>query len=134
MPQDWIHGLIGGLMIGSAAALYLLANGRVMGASGIIGGLVDGSGRGTWPERAAFIADYKAAAGFAVERLNAAPPTIPPATAPAASPQYRHRGVAQSGRVSASEPEGRWFESSHLDQNKLGGLQPPCPKGPVGST
>ena len=29
-------------------------------------------------ERAAFLADYKAAAGFAVERLNAAPPTIPP--------------------------------------------------------
>lgn len=29
-------------------------------------------------ERAAFIADYKRAAGFAAERLNAAPPTIPP--------------------------------------------------------
>jgi hypothetical protein len=29
-------------------------------------------------ERAAFIADYKAAAGFAIDRLNAAPPTIPP--------------------------------------------------------
>lgn len=29
-------------------------------------------------ERAAFIADYKAAAGFARDRLNAAPPTIPP--------------------------------------------------------
>jgi hypothetical protein len=28
-------------------------------------------------ERAAFIADYKAAAGFAIDRLNAAPPTIP---------------------------------------------------------
>ncbi|WP_444664198.1 flavin-dependent oxidoreductase [Cellulomonas sp. CW35] len=29
-------------------------------------------------ERAAFMAGYKAAAGFAVDRLNAAPPTIPP--------------------------------------------------------
>jgi len=29
-------------------------------------------------ERAAFIAGYKAAAGFAIDRLNAAPPTIPP--------------------------------------------------------
>ena len=29
-------------------------------------------------ERAAFMAGYKAAAGFAIERLNAAPPTIPP--------------------------------------------------------
>ncbi|KQI72931.1 hypothetical protein AN191_03170 [Loktanella sp. 5RATIMAR09] len=30
------------------------------------------------PERAAFMADYKAAAGFAIDRLNAAPPTIAP--------------------------------------------------------
>lgn len=29
-------------------------------------------------ERAAFMAGYKAAAGFAIEQLNAAPPTIPP--------------------------------------------------------
>ena len=28
-------------------------------------------------ERAAFMAGYKAAAGFAIEKLNAAPPTIP---------------------------------------------------------
>lgn len=51
----WLWGLLGGLMIGSAAAAYLLINGRVMGASGIIGGLVDGSGRDTWGERAAFL-------------------------------------------------------------------------------
>lgn len=56
LEQDWIMGAIGGLMIGAAAALYLLANGRIMGASGIIGGLVDGSGRDSWLERAAFIA------------------------------------------------------------------------------
>ena len=56
MPTDWILGLIGGLMIGMAAALFLLVNGRVMGASGRLGGLVDGSGRGNWGERAAFIA------------------------------------------------------------------------------
>jgi len=31
-------------------------------------------------ERAAFMADYKAAAGFAVESLNRAPPIIPPGT------------------------------------------------------
>jgi hypothetical protein len=29
-------------------------------------------------ERAAFMAGYKAAAGFAMDALNAAPPTIPP--------------------------------------------------------
>ena len=42
MPQDWLMGLIGGGLIGLAAALYLLLNGRIMGASGIVGGLVDG--------------------------------------------------------------------------------------------
>ena len=41
MPMDWIMGLVGGLLIGLAGAIYLLGNGRVMGASGIIGGLVD---------------------------------------------------------------------------------------------
>ncbi len=43
IETSYIYGLIGGLIIGIAAALYLLGNGRVMGASGIIGGLVDGS-------------------------------------------------------------------------------------------
>ena len=52
----WLWGLIGGLLIGSAAALYLLVNGRVMGVSGIIGGLVDGSGRDSWAERLSFLA------------------------------------------------------------------------------
>ena len=56
IPMDWIWGLIGGLMIGSAAALFLLFNGRIMGASGIIGGLVDRSGLRDWAERAAFLA------------------------------------------------------------------------------
>lgn len=56
MQHDWIMGLLGGLMIGSAAALFLLVNGKIMGASGIFGGLVDGSGRNTWYERAAFVA------------------------------------------------------------------------------
>lgn len=56
METDWIWGLVGGLMIGSAAAMFLLVNGRVMGASGIIGGLVDRSGWSTWAERLAFLA------------------------------------------------------------------------------
>ncbi|MGR3540805.1 MAG: YeeE/YedE family protein [Hasllibacter sp.] len=50
---DWLWGLVGGLMIGSAAALYLLGNGRIMGASGILGGMIDGTGRTA--ERAAFL-------------------------------------------------------------------------------
>lgn len=55
IPADWIWGLIGGLLIGTGGAVYLLANGRVMGASGIIGGLVDGSGRNTGAERIVFL-------------------------------------------------------------------------------
>ena len=46
MEQDWIWGLIGGLLIGSGGAVYLLFNGRIMGASGIVGSLVDGSAGG----------------------------------------------------------------------------------------
>ena len=48
-------------MIGGAAALYLLVSGRIMGASGILGGLVDGSGRDTLIERGVFIAGLIAA-------------------------------------------------------------------------
>ncbi|ASP20948.1 sulfur transport [Antarctobacter heliothermus] len=55
MPIDWIWGLIGGLLIGTGGAIYLLGNGRIMGASGIIGGLVDGSGWSTAAERAIFL-------------------------------------------------------------------------------
>ena len=53
---EWLWGLAGGLMIGVAAALYLLVNGRIMGASGILGGLVDGTGRSTATERLSFLA------------------------------------------------------------------------------
>jgi uncharacterized membrane protein YedE/YeeE len=47
-------------MIGIAAAILLLGTGRVMGASGIVGGLVDGSGR---PHRAEMVAFVGALAG-----------------------------------------------------------------------
>lgn len=56
MQTDWIWGLVGGGLIGLAGAVYLLGNGRVMGASGILGGLVDGSGWSTLWERLAFVA------------------------------------------------------------------------------
>ena len=55
MPIDWIMGLVGGLMIGTAGAVYLLINGRIMGASGILGGLIDGSGRDSAGERLALL-------------------------------------------------------------------------------
>lgn len=56
MDIDWIWGFVGGLLIGLGAAVYLLGNGRVMGASGIVGELVDGTGRDTALERLAFLA------------------------------------------------------------------------------
>ncbi len=66
IDPDWIWGLFGGLIIGSAAALYLLVNGRIMGASGIVGGLVDGSGWSTWRERLSFIVGLVAIPPFFV--------------------------------------------------------------------
>ncbi|WP_435310858.1 YeeE/YedE family protein [Primorskyibacter sedentarius] len=56
MQPDWIMGLLGGLLIGLGGAVYLIGSGRIMGASGIIGGLVDGSGRSNALERIVFLA------------------------------------------------------------------------------
>ena len=56
MEQDWIWGLFGGGLIGLGGAVYLLGNGKIMGASGIIGGLVDGGARNTIIERLVFLA------------------------------------------------------------------------------
>ena len=61
MPIDWMNGLLGGGLIGLAAAIYLLINGRIMGASGIIGGLIDGSASNSWAERGALLLGLLAA-------------------------------------------------------------------------
>lgn len=53
---DWTFGLIGGVMIGLAAVVFLVVNGRIMGASGLLGGIVDGSGKSNMAERIAFVA------------------------------------------------------------------------------
>ncbi|WP_417699114.1 YeeE/YedE family protein [Pseudophaeobacter sp.] len=55
MEMDWIWGLVGGGLIGLGGAVFLLGNGRIMGASGIIGGLVDGSGLSNAAERLVFL-------------------------------------------------------------------------------
>jgi len=55
MQIEWIYGLAGGILIGVAGAVYLLINGRIMGASGIIGGLVDGSAGPQSRERVWFL-------------------------------------------------------------------------------
>ncbi|UOA27772.1 YeeE/YedE thiosulfate transporter family protein [Pseudosulfitobacter sp. DSM 107133] len=56
MEISWIWGLFGGLIIGTAAAILLLGNGRIMGASGILGGLLDRTAGRGWPEAMAFVA------------------------------------------------------------------------------
>jgi uncharacterized protein len=55
MQTDWLWGLAGGGLIGLAAAMFLLLNGRIMGASGILGGLIDGSAGSQRAENAAFL-------------------------------------------------------------------------------
>lgn len=55
IETDWIYGFVGGLMIGAAAFVYLLVNGRIMGASGILGGLIDRSDWKYLNERVSFI-------------------------------------------------------------------------------
>ena len=76
MYMDWVYGLIGGLMIGGAAALFLLGNGRIMGASGILGGVVDGSGRGNLGERLAFLGGLVGLPLLAVILRGGAPETV----------------------------------------------------------
>ncbi len=56
MTIDWIHftpvsALAGGALIGLAAAWLILANGRILGASGLLGGLIPPR-PGDWPWRA----------------------------------------------------------------------------------
>ncbi len=55
MNMEWIWGLIGGLLIGCGAAVFLLGNGRIMGASGILGGLLERGPRDVRTERLVFI-------------------------------------------------------------------------------
>ena len=65
MSIDWNHftpyaGLAGGMLIGAAAALLLLMNGRIAGISGIVGGLLRPA-RGDIAWRLAFVLGMVAA-------------------------------------------------------------------------
>lgn len=71
IPTTWLFGLLGGLMIGAAAALLLLANARILGASGILGGLIDGSGQDNWAERGFFVLGWIGAPALAVAQWGA---------------------------------------------------------------
>ncbi len=70
IEQSYLYGLIGGLIIGLAGAVYLLGNGRIMGASGIIGGLVDGSDLGRWRDGVLFIVGLIGAPWLALSILG----------------------------------------------------------------
>jgi uncharacterized protein len=60
MPGSWLHALVGGVMIGSAAALLLVAHGRIAGISGVVGSLLPpAAGDRSW--RVAFLAGLLAA-------------------------------------------------------------------------
>jgi len=74
---DLMRALAGGSMIGVAAAILLLANGKIMGASGILGGLVDGSGDGR-RERLAFVAGLVGVPALIVAWTGAPATHVPP--------------------------------------------------------
>ncbi len=66
MTLDWLHftpwrSLAGGALIGLAAALLVLANGRIAGISGILGTLVGRSAPGERAWRLAFLIGLLAA-------------------------------------------------------------------------
>jgi uncharacterized membrane protein YedE/YeeE len=59
-----IGGLGGGALIGCAAVLLLLCNGRIAGISGILGGLISSSAPGEKGWRSAFIVGLIVGAGL----------------------------------------------------------------------
>lgn len=79
MTIDWIHftpasALAGGALIGLAAALLLLVDGRILGASGIFAGALSPRGDFLW--RIVFLAGLLLAAPLGAKILAAAPPHI----------------------------------------------------------
>lgn len=59
--NDALAGLAGGALIGLAAAILLLGNGRIAGISGILGALVNTNLPATWRENLLFVAGLAAA-------------------------------------------------------------------------
>ncbi len=70
-PHDWMLGLIGGLMIGGAAAVLLLVNARIMGASGVLGSVLDGAGGNVLREQLLFLGGLIAVPALAVAVVGA---------------------------------------------------------------
>jgi uncharacterized membrane protein YedE/YeeE len=77
---DWTHftpvsALAGGLLIGLAAAWLILQDGRILGASGLLGGLVPPRA-GDWPWRASALAGLVAAPMLAGHLFTLPAPAI----------------------------------------------------------
>ena len=80
MTIDWTHftpisALAGGVLIGLAAAWLILANGRILGASGLLGGLIPPRA-GDWSWRAEAILGLIVAPFLARFLFQTAAPTI----------------------------------------------------------
>ncbi len=80
MTIDWLHftpglSLVGGLLIGAASALFILANGRIAGISGILGGLLRPAA-GDVPWRVAFLLGLVAAPALVYAFVPYVAPTI----------------------------------------------------------
>ena len=80
MTIDWTHftpvsALAGGLLIGLSAAWLILVDGRVLGAAGVLGGLLPPRA-GDWAWRVALIAGLIAAPALAQLFLRTTPPQI----------------------------------------------------------
>jgi uncharacterized membrane protein YedE/YeeE len=56
MFTDWIYGLLGGLLIGLGGLTLLVFNGQIMGASGILGRLIETGQANEKFERLVFLA------------------------------------------------------------------------------
>jgi len=74
---SWQSGLLGGVMIGIAATLLLLLNGRIAGVSGITFNVLQRSSRAETAWRLAFLAGLMIAGGIAMRVMG--PVAISPA-------------------------------------------------------
>jgi uncharacterized membrane protein YedE/YeeE len=78
---DYAYGLGGGLLIGLAAAVFLLLNGRIAGISGILGGLISAQAPGDRVERILFLLGLVGAP--AIWLLSGHVPAVNASTSPA---------------------------------------------------
>jgi uncharacterized membrane protein YedE/YeeE len=76
-----LHGLIGGIMIGSAAALMLLGLGQIAGVSGLAARAIGMSTGAPWSIAAAFVLGLPAGAFIVSTLVGGVPSSFPPGVA-----------------------------------------------------